>query len=150
MFQLNNSRICVSQLMRPKPRLPFLPDPHLCWFPIPLHSPLLTGRFSKTQSQSCHSLEPYIISQCQQTMCKTSTGINLFLQAFLLKPLSPGLYRLCSSHTKIPPVGNSLAVQWLGLCTLTAKGPGSIPGGELRSHKPRGVATKQKTEKNIF
>ena len=26
-------------------------------------------------------------------------------------------------------VGNSLAVQWLGLCALTAEGPGSIPGG---------------------
>ena len=25
--------------------------------------------------------------------------------------------------------GNSLAVQWLGLCTLIAKGPGSIPDG---------------------
>ena len=25
-------------------------------------------------------------------------------------------------------VGNSLGVQWLGLCTFTAKGPGSIPG----------------------
>ena len=24
--------------------------------------------------------------------------------------------------------GNSLAVQWLGLCTLTAEGPVSIPG----------------------
>ena len=24
--------------------------------------------------------------------------------------------------------GNSLVVQWLGLCTLTAKSPGSIPG----------------------
>ena len=25
-------------------------------------------------------------------------------------------------------MGNSLAVQWLGLGTLTAEGPGSIPG----------------------
>ena len=25
-------------------------------------------------------------------------------------------------------VGNSLGVRWLGLCTFTAKGPGSIPG----------------------
>ena len=24
--------------------------------------------------------------------------------------------------------GNSLAVQWLGLCSFTAEGPGSIPG----------------------
>ena len=25
-------------------------------------------------------------------------------------------------------LGNSLVVQWLGLCVFTAKGPGSIPG----------------------
>ena len=25
-------------------------------------------------------------------------------------------------------LGNSLVVQWLGLCTFTAKGPGSVPG----------------------
>ena len=25
-------------------------------------------------------------------------------------------------------IGNSLVVQWLGLCTFTAVGPGSIPG----------------------
>ena len=28
---------------------------------------------------------------------------------------------------KITARGNSLAVQWLGLCTFTVKGPGSIP-----------------------
>ena len=28
--------------------------------------------------------------------------------------------------------GNSLAVQWLGLCTFTAEGPGSIPGWETK------------------
>ena len=27
-----------------------------------------------------------------------------------------------------PTVGNSLAVQWLGLCAFTAEGLGSIPG----------------------
>ena len=26
-------------------------------------------------------------------------------------------------------IGNSLAVQWLGLCALTAEGLGSMPGG---------------------
>ena len=31
-------------------------------------------------------------------------------------------------------MGNSLAVQWLGLCAFTAEGAGSIPGWELRSH----------------
>ena len=38
--------------------------------------------------------------------------------------------------------GNSLAVQWLELHTFTAKGLGSIPGREPRSHKLRGVAKK--------
>ena len=26
------------------------------------------------------------------------------------------------------PLGNSLEVQWLGLCALTAEGPSSMPG----------------------
>ena len=30
--------------------------------------------------------------------------------------------------------------QLFGLCTFTAEDPGSIPGGERRSHKLRGVA----------
>ena len=37
-------------------------------------------------------------------------------------------------------IGNSLAVQLLGLCTLTAEGAGLIPVGELRSHKLRSMA----------
>ena len=37
--------------------------------------------------------------------------------------------------------GNSLVVQWLGLCTCTAKGPGLIPGwGAKVLHNSRGVA----------
>ena len=35
---------------------------------------------------------------------------------------------------------NSLAVQWLRLCAFTAKGLGSIPVRELRSHKLHNVA----------
>ena len=42
------------------------------------------------------------------------------------------------------PPGNSPAVQWLGLHTFTADGPGSIPGRALRSHKCRGTAKKKK------
>ena len=34
-------------------------------------------------------------------------------------------------HNKIP-YGNSLVVQWLGLGTFTAVGPGWIPGGKIR------------------
>ena len=37
-------------------------------------------------------------------------------------------------------IGNSLVVQWLGLHAFTAKGAGSVPGWELRCHKPRSAA----------
>ena len=43
---------------------------------------------------------------------------------------------------------NSL-VQWLGLCTYTAEGPGSVTGKELRSHRSC-LMTKKKTEKEIL
>ena len=36
--------------------------------------------------------------------------------------------------------GDSLAVQWLGLCTLTAKDTGSIPGQGTEICKPCGMA----------
>ena len=42
-------------------------------------------------------------------------------------------------------IRNSLAVQWLGLCTLHCRG--SILGQELRSHKPHGMAKKKKKKK---
>ena len=41
--------------------------------------------------------------------------------------------------TKIKDQGNSLVVQWLGLCALTAKGPGSIPGWGTEIQKPHGT-----------
>ena len=45
------------------------------------------------------------------------------------------------------PRQNSLALQWLGLCTFTAKGLGSIPGlRELRSHNS--TAKRKKERKN--
>ena len=40
--------------------------------------------------------------------------------------------------------GNSLAVQWLGLHSLTAKDPGSIPGQGTKIRKLRRVAKKKK------
>ena len=40
-----------------------------------------------------------------------------------------------------------MAVQWLGLCALTAKVEGSILVGELRSCKPCGVVKKKKKKK---
>ena len=45
---------------------------------------------------------------------------------------------------------NSMAAQWLGLCTFTAKGRGSIPGLELRSHKLCAVAKKKKAVSTYF
>ena len=40
--------------------------------------------------------------------------------------------------------GNSLAVQWLGLCAFTPEGPDSIPGQKLRVHKPCCMSKKKK------
>lgn len=42
---------------------------------------------------------------------------------------------LCSKHKQNHIAGNSLAVHWLGLCTLTAGAPASVPG--QGSCKPR-------------
>ena len=43
--------------------------------------------------------------------------------------------------------GNSLAVQWLGLCVFTAEGPGSIPG--RGSKIPKAMQGSQKKKKFI-
>ena len=43
--------------------------------------------------------------------------------------------------------GNSLAVQWLGLHTLTAKGPGSIPGQGTKTPQAARCSKKKKKEK---
>ena len=49
-----------------------------------------------------------------------------------------------------PKTGNSLAVQWLGLCVLTARAWVRSLIGELRFCKPRGTAkTKKKKPKTI-
>ena len=45
---------------------------------------------------------------------------------------------ICQKHTA---KGNSLAVQWLGLHTLTAEGPGSIPGWGTRIPHPTSCAS---------
>ena len=60
---------------------------------------------------------------------------------------------MCGSVVKAC-LGNSLAVQWLGLHTLTAEGRGSIPGvqslvWELKSHKPCGAAKKEKEREGM-
>ena len=43
--------------------------------------------------------------------------------------------------------GMFLAVQWLRFWASTAKGPGAIPDGELRSHKPCDATKKFKKKK---
>ena len=43
--------------------------------------------------------------------------------------------------------GNSLVVQWLGLHTFTAKGPGLIPGQETKIHKSHSTAKKKKKKR---
>ena len=42
--------------------------------------------------------------------------------------ISPHIYSQLIFEKCIKNTGNSLAVQWLGLCALTAAGQGSIPG----------------------
>ena len=50
-----------------------------------------------------------------------------------------------------PWFGNSLTMQWLGLCTPTAVGLGSFLVGELKSYKPRGTAkTKKQNKKDLW
>ena len=44
--------------------------------------------------------------------------------------------------------GNSLAVQWLWLVTVTAQGPGSVPGQETKT--PQAAWQGQKKRKKIF
>ena len=48
----------------------------------------------------------------------------------------------------IPRAGMSLVVQWLGHCTSTAGGTGSIPVIELRSHNPLECGQKIENKNN--
>ena len=64
-----------------------------------------------------------------------SLEINFFKAFSFSKRLrSSKVYRdvsttkLINSQTKKEMEGNSLAVQWLGLCAFTAKGLSSVPG----------------------
>ena len=47
-------------------------------------------------------------------------------------------------------LGNSLVVQWLGLCALTAGAQVQSLVEELRSHKPHSRAKKKKKKKNVL
>ena len=44
--------------------------------------------------------------------------------------------------------GNSLLVQWLELCTFTAEGPGSIPGGGSRILQAACIGQETQTNNN--
>ena len=54
--------------------------------------------------------------------------------------------------TKTPVFGNSLAVQWLGLCTFTAEVPGSTPGWgtNIPQAVQRGKKKKKKRQFHVF
>ena len=58
--------------------------------------------------------------------------------------LTKGEIYVYSCDYKIIIVGNSLAVQWLGLCATTVWGTASIPIREPRSHKTHGEPTPPK------
>ena len=47
------------------------------------------------------------------------------------------------------PTGNSLAVQWLGLCAFTAEGWVRFLVWELRSHKLHSTAKNKKQKKKL-
>ena len=42
-------------------------------------------------------------------------------------------------------MGNSLVVQWLGLCTFSAKGVGSVPGRGTKILEAAGCGQKNQT-----
>lgn len=60
----------------------------------------------------------------------------------------PGRRTILREDLKIRIPGSSLVVQRLGLCAYTAEGASSVPGGELRCHKPPGTDKKKKRKEN--
>ena len=65
------------------------------------------------------------------------------------KSISPSHQVLVWLKIKLLVLGNSLAVQWLGLCTYTAKDLSSISGWGPRSHKPPGTAKRRERKKGL-
>ena len=53
---------------------------------------------------------------------------------------------VCSQQGPGALLGNSLVAQWLGLCTLIAEGPGSIPGQGTKD--PTSCIVRPKKKKN--
>ena len=60
------------------------------------------------------------------------------------------LFKFLISFLKfLEGLGNSLAVQWLGLHALTAKGPGSIPGWGMKIPQATRHSQKKKKKKSF-
>ena len=80
-------------------------------------------------------------------MMAVESDCYIILFIMTLQGKIQGISEKCPSNKRF---GNSLVVQRLGLHASTAGDKGSIPGGELRSHKPRGtVKNKNKQTKKI-
>ena len=84
----------------------------------------------------CNSLKTYYVD-------------HIFMCLFPIWPssLARCLFRFFFPFKILACLGNSLVIQWLGLCAFTAERPGSIPDQELRFGKS--CSTKQ-TNKKLF
>ena len=51
---------------------------------------------------------------------------------------------LFTHHQNGDKLGTSLVIQWLGFCTFTTEGLGSIPGQETKYLQLQGIAKKKK------
>ena len=67
--------------------------------------------------------------------------MNRFFKPMCIYPM---IFRFRPGHIKLPFEGNCLTVQWLGLHSSTAGGPGSIPGQGTKIPQ----ATRPKKAKN--
>ena len=68
----------------------------------------------------------------------------------LLLNIVENLYMLKSNNklSSLKILTVTSLVQWLGLCTFTAEGPGSVTGKELRSHRSCLMTKKENRKKN--
>ena len=87
---------------------------------------------------------PAVTSQYSFARCyhwgKLGKGYRKALNYFIKLHVNLQLSQNKNFNEKKYNIGNSLAVQWLGLRALTAEGWVQSLVRELRSHKPRGVA----------
>ena len=76
-------------------------------------------------------------------------GVYQCLRLLLLMEASETNVKLLHS-SKILLSGTSLAVQWLGLCALTAEGPGSIPGQGTKIPQASRCSKKKKKKNPVL